>query len=212
MGISAQVQYRKKKVKMQTFQEYQEQQAYDALTPAELQEASLSRVMKHTQERPIAIITAFRGDFARKENDARNRKLMTDIRGAGYGAIKVQGKYVEGFGTPEARDGDGMEISYVVVGNQGDSSGNLKGFAKKVGKKYDQDSVLYKDAGDDQLAILIGTNGTAWPGMNKEVELGKWHPNRVPEFYSKMRGGTFAFESVQFYSMKSPSQRRERLF
>ena len=69
MGISTQVQYRKKKVKMQTFQEYQEQQAYDALTPAELQEASLSRVMKHTQERPIAIITAFISPFLMKASD-----------------------------------------------------------------------------------------------------------------------------------------------
>tara|TARA_B100001094_G_scaffold84962_1_gene81319 strand:- start:412 stop:1005 length:594 start_codon:yes stop_codon:yes gene_type:complete len=197
---------------VQTFQEYQEQQAYDALTPAELQEASLSRVMRHTENRPISIITAWRNKTSRKDNDSQNRKLMKDIRAMGFGAIKLQGKYIQDFGTPDAATGDGFEISFVVVGNEGDTSGNMLGFAKKMGKKYGQDSVLVKPAGADEDAILVGTNAAKWPGLGKIEKLGKWHPNRTPEFYSKMRGGTFAFESFEYRAMKSPSQRRERLF
>ena len=203
---------------MQTFKEYQEQQAYDALTPAELQEASLSRVMRHTENRTISIITAWRDEYEsgedveRKVNDAQNRKLINDIRSMGFGAIKLQGKYIQNFGTPEAVKNSKFEISFLVVGNENTTYKKMLEFAKKMGKKYNQDSVLVKPPGAEAGAILVGTNAASYPGLGKTEKLGKWHPNRVPEFYSKMRGGTFAFESFEFRSMKSPSQRKERLF
>ena len=68
---------------------------------------------------------------------------------------------------------------------------------KKLGAKYEQDSVLYKPGGDKD-AMLIGTNHTAnWPGFDKEEKVGRWKPNKSGEFYSKMRGRNFVFESVE---------------
>ena len=65
-------------------------------------EASLSRVWQHTQsDRPIALLTAFRGEFGQADNIKRNKTLAAQVRKLGYGFFFVDGYWIENQGTPE---------------------------------------------------------------------------------------------------------------
>jgi hypothetical protein len=165
-----------------------------------LDEASMIRLHKHTLERNIGIITAYRGRYPVSENKKRNSMLQSDIRSAGYGFYNVEGHYIEGYGSEVSKDV--KERAFLVIGDKGNDNGKLKGFLKKWGAKYNQDSVLYKSFNEN--AMLIGTqskdedgNAVEFPGMNKEVAVGEFKPMKISQFYSRMKGKPFVFESYQ---------------
>ena len=165
----------------------------------QLDEASLSRLYQHTIDRNIGIITAFRGRYTKSENLSRNSNLQADIRAAGFGFYRMEGHYIEGFGSEVSKDV--KEQSFLVIGEKGNDNGKLKGTLKKLGSKYNQDSILYK-AFDSKNALLIGTQGededgnpVEFPGLGKEVSVGEFKPMKVNQFYSKMKGKPFVFES-----------------
>jgi hypothetical protein len=159
-----------------------------------LHESSLSRIHQHSKESNMGIITAYRGDYSKQQNETRNASLVSDIRSAGFGYVSVTGYYIENPGTPE--ETKVVEKSFVVISSANDS-GRLKGFLKRSGEKYNQDSVLYKDAASDQ-AVLIGTAPGRWPGLDTEVKVGAWHANKIDSYYTQMKGHrTFRFESVE---------------
>ena len=168
---------------MKTFQEF-------VVECYSIQETSLNRVRSKSEKGGMAIMSAQRGDKSKKENKARSRQLEKDIRGAGLpGPTKVSGRYTENPGTPEEKKVG--EKSHVV------SSGKMgkKKFKKaitKLGKKYNQDSVLIqkKPKGDAQL---VGTN-KSWPGEGKRVKVGKMRPGRTGEFDTKVKNKTFTYE------------------
>lgn len=162
-----------------------------------INEASLSRVLSHTEGRNIGMITAHRGENTAEENSAKNKELEGSIRKAGFGYIKVKGRYVENHGTPNARNVD--EHSFLVVGKKGKDDGHLLGFLKKHGEHHGQDSILHK-AHDEEHAFLHGTKEGGFPGKGEKHNVGTFHPNRAGEFHTAMKGGrTFAFnESIQF--------------
>lgn len=161
-----------------------------------LHESSLSRIWQHSQERTIGIVTGFRGERSLPENLAVNRKIENEIRAAGLGFVHVQGHYTENIGTPDAKKV--VEKSFLVISTANDN-GKLKGFLKKVAKFSNpvQDSVLYKEAG--KKAVLIGTSPkNSWPAYGQEAVIGDWRPNKIADFYTKMRGHrSFTFESVE---------------
>lgn len=165
-----------------------------------LDEGSLSRLWKHTTERNIGMLTAYRGRYPVSENKTRNAKLQADIRSAGFGFFRVEGHYIEGYGSEVSKDV--KEQSFLVIGEKGNDNGKLKGFLKKWGAKYNQDSVFYKSF--DNKGMLIGTqskdedgNAVDFPGMGKEHMVGDFHPMKMGQFYSKMKGKPFVFESYQ---------------
>lgn len=165
-----------------------------------LDEASMIRLHKHTLERNIGIITAYRGRYPVSENKRRNSMLQADIRSAGYGFYNVEGHYIEGYGSEVSKDV--KERAFLVIGDKGNDNGKLKGLLKNWGAKYNQDSVLYKSF--DEKAMLIGTqskdedgNAVEFPGMGKEVSVGDFKPMKISQFYSKMKGKPFVFESYQ---------------
>jgi len=158
-----------------------------------MQEASLNRIRQKDAKGGMAIMSAQRGDKSKSENKARSRQLDKDIRGAGLpGATKVSGRYTENPGTPQEKKVG--ERSHVV------SSGKMgkrkfKKVITKLGKKYNQDSVLIKKKpkGDAQL---VGTN-KSWPGEGKRVKVGKMNPGKTGEFDTKVKGKTFTYESQE---------------
>lgn len=165
-----------------------------------LDEGSLSRLWKHTTERNIGMLTAYRGRYPVSENKKRNAKLQADIRSAGFGFFRVEGHYIEGYGSEVEKDV--KEQSFLVIGEIGNDNGKLKGFLKKWGAKYNQDSVFYKSF--DNKGMLIGTqskdedgNAVDFPGMGTEYKVGDFHPMKMGQFYSKMKGKPFVFESYQ---------------
>ena len=105
-----------------------------------LDESSLTRLASKAKKGAVAIVSAERGGKSKKENKARSKQLEKDIRGRGFpGPTKVSGRYTEDKGTKKERKVG--ERSYVV--SQGKKSKRkFKKEVEKLGRKYDQDSVL----------------------------------------------------------------------
>ena len=85
--------------------------------------------------------SASRPELTPRENAPRSDNLLHDIRLKGFGFLNVRGRYVENYGTVRARSID--EHGFLVFGSA-DDSGNLKGFLRKYGRKFDQDAVVHK--------------------------------------------------------------------
>jgi hypothetical protein len=167
--------------------------------PITLDEASLSRAYQHVvdkKEPSWGIVTAHRTTFSKKENEARNKQLEKDVRGMGYGFFKMEGHWRECQDTnvsyqdcPPEKLKDATETPLFIPGIKEDQ-------IKKLCKKYDQDSVIYGDTKEDQ-AKLIFRNGN-------EDKIGKFHPNKIAQAYSKIKGDrTFTFEPGDAHK-KSP--------
>lgn len=156
-----------------------------------LDEASLGRVYQHvTADRDIkswGMITAYRSVNTPKENKQLNKQLADDLRGKDLGFFKVEGRWrecqdvnVKYADCPDDKLVDSIETTYFVPKVSMDLIHDL-------GKKYDQDSVLYGGTETKGNAHLIFRDGS-------HDDVGKFHPNTIQQAYSKMKGGrTFAF-------------------
>jgi hypothetical protein len=156
-----------------------------------IDETSLTRVMSKSQKGGMAIMSAQRGDKSKAENKARSKQLEKDVRGAGLpGPTKVAGRYTENPGTPQEKK-VGEKSHVITPGKKGKRK--FKKAIEKLGKKYDQDSVLIqrKKGGE---ATLKGTSKTSWPGQGKNVKIGKMKPGRTGEFDTKVKNKTFTVE------------------
>lgn len=167
-----------------------------------LNEVTLSRVWQHVENRPLGIVTAFRGEYDRKENVTRNRKLAADIRDGGFGFFVVQGSYIEKKGTPEERRV--REDSFFVT-TRPENEGNLLGALRKWCRDYEQESVLWKPLSSD-VAFGVGQDGSM-------TSLGVFHPNRVSDYMSRLRGspGSFVFEQAGSPMNWLERQRKDKL-
>jgi hypothetical protein len=157
----------------------------------DLNETSLTRVMGKSQKGGMAIMSAQRGDKSKAENKARSKQLEKDVRGAGLpGPTKVSGRYTENPGTSQEKK-VGEKSHVITPGKKGKRK--FKKAIEKLGKKYDQDSVLMQRKGGGS-STLKGTSKTSWPGEGKNVKIGKMKPGRTGEFDTKIKNKTFTVE------------------
>lgn len=183
---------------MKTFQEFMVE-CYD------IQETSLTRVMRKSQKGGMAILSGQRGDKSKSENQERSSRTEKRIRGAGLpGPTKVSGRYTENPGTPQEKKVG--EKSHIV------SSGKMgkRRFKKTIEKLGTEGGLKHKrnvrgSSTDDQDSVLIqrkpggsatlkGTSRTSWPGKGKNVRVGKMRPGRTGEFDTKVKNKTFTYE------------------
>lgn len=166
-----------------------------------LTESSLSRMWQHVEDgRSFGIVTAYRGQEGTPEelktNKANNKKLKAGIRAAGFGFVSISGHFPEK-DEETGKDIDVSEEGFIVISNTTGKDDKLKTTLKALGKKFNQDSILYKD-GDEDQAVLIGTNTSGDTGLGKEEKIGKWGKNKLSPYYTKMRGDRkFVFESLK---------------
>lgn len=162
-----------------------------------INESSIGRVAYHVNGSNVAIVTAHRSGNSVSENNARNESLKKLISEKGYGYVRVKGHYVEGYGSPTARDVN--ENAFLVVGKRGDDNGELLNDARSWGEHFSQDSILHKKHDEDR-AYLYGTgkHEDAFPAYGHKFDVGVFHPNRAGEFYTALNSkNTFVFsESV----------------
>jgi len=147
----------------------------------------------------VGLITAYRRELTPGENEARDAELRTEIRRC-FGLLYLQGRYIENYGLPCARSTD--EHAYLVFGND-DDSGNLKGFLRKYGRKYDQDSVIHKGYYRDvHLHALRNLPGL---GVNDgdAKSLGRFHPNRLGVLHTLMTKGSACAPSMALQDLQS---------
>lgn len=156
-----------------------------------LSETSLTRVMSKSKKGGMAIMSAQRGDKSKAENKARSKQLERDVRGAGLpGPTKVSGRYTENPGTSDEKK-VGEKSHIITPGKKGKRK--FKKAIEKLGRKYNQDSVLLQRKGGGE-ATLKGTSKTSWPGQGKNVKIGGMKPGRTGEFDTKVKNKTFTVE------------------
>ena len=165
-----------------------------------LTESSLSRLRKHMLEHDSGTITAFRSaedcgrgkELTKKENKARNKVLLANLRKEGYGITKVKGSYIENYGSADAQE-VGEEVFFVVDIND---KGNLRQKLMQLGEKFEQDSILFIPAGAEE-GQLIGTNDCpdSYPGYRRVEKLSNPVFGKQGEFMTKVRGRPFILES-----------------
>jgi len=163
-------------------------------------ESSLSRMRQHMMEHDTAMITAFRGfikdengekvTVTRKQNLKRNSQLKAQLSKK-YNITVVQGKYIEDYGTDDAKEVG--EVTFFVVDQ--DDTGNLQKDVTQAGIDWYQDSVLYVEKGAKN-GKLIGTNDAEFPGFKNVIPVGNPIFGKSGEFMTKMKGRPFVFEEA----------------
>jgi hypothetical protein len=164
-------------------------------------ESSLSRIWKQTKEHDSGTISAFRSakdcnegePYTKKENLQRSAKLKAKLLSLGYGVTKIQGTYIENYGSNDEREV--KEESFIVVDLK--DTGHLERDLRILGEEFEQDSITYQEKDGDYY--LIGTNRcpNGYPGYGKKIKLGKPIYGKSGEFHSKIRGRPFVFESIE---------------
>lgn len=181
-----------------------------------LNESSLSRIWAQTRKHDFGLITAFRSardcgtgeKYTKAENIKRNRSLLAKLRAKGYGVTKIKGSYIENFGSPNAKEVG--ENSFLVVDIK--DSGNLKKDLMALGEEFEQDSIIFGEAGGS--GVLIGTNKCpdGYPGYRKEVSQGGAIFGKTGQFMSRVKGRPFVFaeslELTEYATPKYPSEFR----
>ena len=174
-----------------------------------LLESSLSKLWRKNEISNCAAITAFRkyhncgyddkGEkcnkdepkvLTKKENKERNLALASDLKNLGYTITKLIGTYPEGNKSVK-------EVSYFVQGDE-----KLEENIIRLGKKYNQDSVLYIPKGAIQgkaKAYLVGCNNCCnnWlkPIQKDIFEIGNLGYTSLI-YTSKINGRPFIFEDL----------------
>ncbi len=160
-----------------------------------LQESNLARLLSHTNNRNIGLISASRAEYTKKENLKNHNELKSIIRDNGYGYIPVTGNYIENYRTSYANPV--TEKTFIIIGDEGEDNNKLKNFIIHHGIKYSQDSVLYKKYNTNN-AILIGTNNGIYPGFGKEISVGEFRPDKIGETFSMLKNKkTFMFTTTE---------------
>jgi hypothetical protein len=157
-----------------------------------LDEASLGRVLQHIQGKKNVknwgMLTAYRYVNTPNENKKLNKQLEAELRAMGHGFFKVEGHWVE------CQDGnlsysdcppnllkDAIEESLFVPNISAKE-------IHKLGKKYQQDAVIFGGEQTKGNATLIFKDG-------KIENIGKFSPDKIQQAYSKLKGGkTFVFQ------------------
>jgi hypothetical protein len=156
---------------------------------------SLTRVYEQTKDKVIGIFL--------------HDTVISNLPCAGLtirqGFVAVERDEVITTGAGAWAENPSTVIGTLLVGYKNDI-GNVKGFLKKTGKEIGQQFVLYKPA-TQTTAFLINIADTYAPML----ELGEWHPNKMPVYYSKMTDGAILTD-YNFVNGKSFSSRMESLY
>ena len=175
----------------------------DLLPKKHINESGLSRLAKHMDEHDCGTITAFRSkegcggpdsaEYSWDDNKKRNRQLYASIGINGYGVTRVDGAYIENFGTKDAKEV--KEDVYFVVDLK--DKGTLKTDLMRLGEKYMQDSILFIPKGG-KGSMLIGTNNceNSYPGYHTTQTYNDRNMGKGGEFMTKVKGRPFIFEDT----------------
>jgi hypothetical protein len=134
----------------------------------------------------VGLITAHRPELSFAENIGRSAVLQDEIRKGGFGLLHCRGQYI-----PSA----GVAHAFLVIGSA-DDSGNLKGFLRKTGRKFNQDAVVWKGYYRDVLLFALKDLPAMGMADGDVQSLGRYHPHRIAHYYTRMTrpdwaGGTW---------------------
>lgn len=170
----------------------------------------------------FGIVTSWRGPKSHKENQTNFHALQHEVRSAGKGFFKMKGHWQEcqaevspeeyrkivgtcpdGWHSDSGRctkaDAGAKERHQLPYGKC--PKENLKASAEpslfvpgitkdhilKLAKKYEQDAVVYAGPETKGKVHVLFQDGTTLP-------IGDFHPNKIAQAYSTVRGKNFTFE------------------
>lgn len=171
----------------------------------EINESSLSRIWNQVQEHDSGTISAFRyskecngeGEvYTKKENKDNSYILRSNLLKLGYSVTKIFGVGLENYKSDN--EIEVQEESYIVIDIE--DKGKLKADLIKLGEKFNQDAITFQEKGGDYYLISSNHCTKSYPGfgkIGKEVKLGKPIYGKKGEFFSKVNGRPFVFESLK---------------
>ena len=124
--------------------------------------SSVTRVLHWLELCDCAIISAWRKTKNREKNDSDNRELQESLRKGKYGVIKMRGYY------PEKGQSFSNENSFLTINLEKETI-DFFGEIKSLSENYEQDCFLFKKAGIEEQAILVGTNEDFGIGIIKPL-------------------------------------------
>ena len=153
----------------------------DRLPTGSVSEASLSRVLAHTQG-TFAILSAYRGERSARDNKSAQTRLLGDLKSLQRGAIKISGLFRET--RPDGSTELVSEPSLVVPNIDAET-------ASRLGKKYGQEAVLW--GGDEAGGVfLLWQDGRReWIGKRLTLKI-------ASDIFSRLKGRDFAFEGLRY--------------
>jgi hypothetical protein len=169
-------------------------------------ESSISRVWQHINDgKTFAVISAFRGSNDPKENLNLHNKLKSDVRALGLGFIEQKSGYT--YQNPDSGEEGTVDEMSLFIPNIDEKS------ALKLGKKYKQESILFKnqnqfillncDTGSVDMKFAKSTNGslTFKPDVLKYAfsQLIKGNKNSQKKY-------AFVAESINVYELLPPNR------
>lgn len=147
----------------------------------------LPRAMHWMETKDCAVLTAWRKCYTYEVNSSNNEELQKALRDKGFGVAKVKGMYAE---VGKKLD---SERSFLVVDLLGDSDTFYK-IVYDFSEKYEQDCFLYKKAGIDSHAYLIGTNEDFIKENGPKQEAGYLSiNNKKAQAYTEVGSGRISF-------------------
>jgi hypothetical protein len=130
-----------------------------------LTESSLSRLLSHRTNYDTGCITAFRYNIPKKKALELNAQLEKELQSMGYGTVHVTGFYKE-----QEMEKASKEQSLFVFDKE--KTGNLHQDLMNLGRKYGQESILFKPK--DGEARLIRTDEKAFGRESNPAEGTEW--------------------------------------
>lgn len=154
----------------------------------ELDEESMGRIYQHIVSNPKtkswAVITASRGENTPAENARKNKELETDLRKMGLGFVHADGMWrecknrsIEYKDCPEELRVPSPEKVLFIPNIPKDK-------AVALGKKYEQDSVLFADEETKAKGEATFIDSKSGESFN----IGKFTPGKIAQGYTKMKG------------------------
>ena len=179
----------------------------------------VSRIYSSWDTCPLCCISASRNDKTESENYKRTESLYKDLS-----KVKVRGKPafsivpIVGYYQESGRKQGSEEKSFLILARKGTDAKKFNTLMEKLGNKYEQDSVLLRNPGQDTAHYLY-TSNTKDHKKGDTLDLGRFLPNRltgyVSKFVEKGRKGSFGFrhpeydDSVEQYRDFTPSKPKE---
>jgi len=153
-------------------------------------EASLSRILHHTEEGQWAILTSWRDELTPEQNKSNFIEFKQAIRSLNLGFIPLRGKWRD-----EATGEIVSEPSVFVIGMKPQD-------AHRIGNKYNQDAVLVGSPGEVQLIFKSG---------GKEKIGSKFSAKDANNIFSEWKGRKFVFESLELIANSFAGALTEKL-
>jgi len=148
-----------------------------------LNEASLGRIYQHIQKEKVdswSILTSWRDENSPNKNKSDFNELKNKIRSMNLGFIQLQG-----VGQEEDEEGKVTQVKEPSL-----FIPNIKQKqAQKLSDTYKQWGYIYSGPETNDKIVLISKEG--------QQNIGAFHPQKIAQFFSKIKGKPFTFEGVE---------------